>query len=38
MITNNECDDFSQKIINLTNINGMVKAWRPGPEGESIYW
>ena len=37
MITDNECDDFSQKIINLPNINGMVKAWRPGPDRAKVF-
>lgn len=37
MINNDECDDFSQKIINLPNINAMVKSWRPGPDRGKVF-
>ena len=37
IISNNECDDFSQKIINLPSINEMVVSWRPGPDRGKVF-
>ena len=37
IITNNECNDFSQKIINLPSINENVKSWRPGPDRSKVF-
>ncbi len=37
IITENECKDFSQKIINLPNVNEFVQKWRPGPERGKVF-